>query len=319
MKFSFSALTKFNECGFLWQLHYLEKLRSIEEPSALTFGGAMDKAFTAMLIPGPKTPEEVFGEEWEFNKILNNNPKFSKSDLDEDLLHANQIVGFNTDEKSFFSLQKKGHIMLKALREKVLPNIEEVIAVQEPITLTNQNESGDEFIGFIDFVLKYKGYDKPLIGDLKTSSVLYKPSSVKESPQLGVYTYASQEKFKTDLAAFFVVGKKIRKIRHQTCTKCGHNEVNSRAHTCPATIAGKRCEGKWDVRLEFDADVTVIVDQITAKEEQDVIKLVDDAYNKIKAGEFHQNWNSCINKYHQKCPYYDYCRSGSMNGLVRKV
>tara|TARA_R110000868_G_scaffold66014_3_gene196971 strand:- start:4470 stop:5315 length:846 start_codon:yes stop_codon:yes gene_type:complete len=278
----------------------------------------MDKAFTAMLVPGDKTAEQVFAEEWSFEKILTGNEKFTKADLDPDLLPARD-PGMPVSENylTFLSLKAKGLIMLKALREKLLPQIESVLGTQVPIVLQNQDGEGDQFIGFIDFVIKLKGYDKPIIGDLKTSSVKYEADSVKKSMQLSVYTYEAGTKYGTNLAGFFVISKKLTKTRHQTCLKCGHEEINSRAKTCTKELP-KRCGGAWDVRLTFNSDLTIIIDSIDTEQEDQVLNEIDTAHSNIKNGIFEQNFNSCINKYHKKCVYYELCRTGSMTGLVIK-
>jgi hypothetical protein len=316
-KYSFTSLTKFKECGYAFKLHYLDKIRPTEEPGALAFGGAIDKAFTAMLIPGEKSAEQVFLEEWTADKILTGNEKFSKSDTDLDLLDEIEKGFGNENTNAFLSLKAKGLIILKALREKLLPKIEKVYGVQVPIELKNQDGEGDSFIGFIDFIIKLQGYDKPIIGDLKTTTVKYEADSVKKSPQLTAYTYAKGSEFNTNLAGFFVASKKITKTRHQTCTVCGFQDTNSRAKSC-TNEAPKRCGGQWDVRLTFDADVSILVDEIGEEQENEVLNSIDESHALIKQGVFEQNFQSCINKYHRKCPYYALCHEGKMDGLVVK-
>jgi hypothetical protein len=310
-----------------FKLHYIDKVRSLEEPGALSFGGAIDKAFTAMLIPGEKSAEQVFLEEWTEEKILTGNEKFSKSDLDMDLLGPDYMHGLKRTDDSyltFVSLQLKGLIILKALREKLLPKIEKVYGVQVPIELKNQDGEGDSFIGFIDFIIKLKGYDKPIIGDLKTTTVKYEADSVKKSPQLTAYTYAKGSEFNTNLAGFFVASKKITKTRHQTCTVCGFKDVNSRAKSCTKADPLKaksitRCGGQWDTVLTFDADVSILVDEIGEVQENEVLNSIDESHALIKQGVFEQNLNSCIHPiYKKKCVYYDLCREGKMDGLVVK-
>jgi hypothetical protein len=324
-KYSFTSLTKFKECGYAFKLHYLDKIRPTEEPGALAFGGAIDKAFTAMLIPGEKTAEQVFLDEWTEEKILTGNEKFSKSDLDMDLIPDWAALRLIDENKlTFESLKAKGLIILKALREKLLPKIEKVYGVQVPIELKNQDGEGDSFIGFIDFIIKLQGYDKPIIGDLKTTTVKYEADSVKKSPQLTAYTYAKGSEFNTNLAGFFVASKKITKTRHQTCTVCGFKDTNSRAKSCTKADPEKaktisRCGGEWDVRLTFDADISILVDEIGEEQENEVLNSIDESHALIKQGVYEQNFQSCIHPvYRKKCPYYALCHEGKMDGLVVK-
>lgn len=317
MKLSHSALNKFVECGYAYKLHYIDKLRSLEEPSSLTFGLAIDQAFAAMLLPSDRTPEKAFELAWNKKRILTGNERFSKADLDTELLTEEELK-LSVNEQSFISLKRKGELMIKALREQVMPNIEKVIAVQHRVKLENQDDSGDAFIGVIDFVVKYKGYDKPIIMDLKTSSVKYKPESVKESQQLCIYVYAAGEEFKTDLAGYVVLDKKIRKTRTKTCTKCSHTVVNNTSKTCNNDVNNKRCGAEWKTNTAFSVDVYTIVDSIHIDTEEKVLDLIDKSHDEIKRGVFVQNWDSCISPtYHRKCAYYEYCRSGSMEGLVK--
>lgn len=325
IKLSNSSLNKYVECPRSYALHYIDKLRPIAEPSPLTFGGAMDKAFTAMLIPGDKTSEEVFLEEWSPEKIITPNFKWNKSDIDEELLEKDM----DTDYQAFHSLKAKGLLMLKALREKVMPNIEHVYSVQEPIKLANQDSSGDEFIGYIDFVVKWKGYDKPIIFDLKTATVPYKADSVRTSQQLTIYTYAAGDSYKTNLAGYVVLAKKIRKNRKQTCEICGHKAESSRTKKCDnsielrredASIYKHRCNGEWIQTVEFDVDVKIIIDEIPEQGSDSVLELIDNTHANIKAENFEQNLSSCMHPiYRTQCPYYNYCHNGqSMVGLVKK-
>ncbi len=327
IKLSNSALNVFQECGRKYALHYLDKLRSIEEPSHFKFGSAMDKAFTAMLIPGDKTPEAVFSEEWSPEKILTPNFKWNKSDIDEELLPEHQNL-MTDAQKAFESLNSKGFLMLEALRKKVMPNIEHVYSVQEAITLENQDSSGDQFIGFIDFVVKWKGYDKPIIFDLKTATVPYKADSVRTSQQLTIYTYAAGDKYKTNLAGYVVLAKKIRKNRTKKCQSCGASFLGSRAKTCTENVPSGaalpyrsvRCEGDFVETVEFDVDVQIIIDEIPEQGSDSVLELIDNTHKAIRNEEFEQNTSSCTHPvYRTKCPYYDYCWNiKSMVGLVKK-
>lgn len=320
MKLSNSALNLYGDCPRSYKLNYIDKLRAIEQPSSLTFGGAVDKAFTAMLT-GSDNPEALFISEW---KLTTDNPNttYTKADLDMELIPS-EFYSLHSDDVrqlSGMSLQVKGLLMIKALREKILPKITKVHSTQEAIALGNTDESGDSFIGFVDFIADYEGYDKPIIFDLKTSSVKYAPESVQESQQLTIYTYAAGDKYNTKLAGYIVLSKKIRKIRTKVCSDCKHTVVNNTSKTCNNIIANsERCGGAWDITVEFDVDVDVIIDTIPSKTEEIVLDLMDNTHAKIKAGEFPQNPDSCFNKkYHRRCVYYDLCHSNSMEGLVKK-
>ena len=99
-------------------------------------------------------------------------------------------------------------------------NVEEVLGTQVPINL--ENEKGDSIVGFADFVVKWKGYDKPIVFDLKTSSIDYAENAVKVSPQLALYVHDLKDKFHTRTAGFLVLKKRIKKwlgLRHSSRIK----------------------------------------------------------------------------------------------------
>jgi len=310
-------MDKYISCAFAYKLHYIDKIRPLAQPSTLSFGGAVDKAFTAMLTSSDADPEAVFLAEWNFEN-LSGHETYSKSDLDLELLtDEEQAANPDINNLSRLSLQRKGLLMIKALREKILPNIEHVHSTQEAIELKNQDSSGDTFIGFIDFVASYKGYDKPIIFDLKTSSVPYKTDSVRDSQQLTIYSYAVCDKYESRLAGYVVLSKKIRKNRTKTCTKCSHSVLNNTSKTCNSGEGKNRCGGEWKTTVEFDVDVQVIVDEIPAYTEEKILTMIDSTHQNIRAQNFEQNWDNCIHpKYHSKCPFYELCRSGDTKGLV---
>jgi hypothetical protein len=314
MKLSHSAVNKYIECPYSYKLHYLDKIRSPLEPSALTFGGSIDKAFVQMLSPDTtKTPEDIFYEEWQKNHpVRNPNAKFTKSDYDEDLVNATGLDTFGADDDTlaWLSLQEKGLLMLKALREKLLPQIEEVLSVQEMITLKNQDDSGDEVIGYIDFVIRLKGYDSPIIGDLKTSSIVYTPESVKESQQLTIYTYAAGEKYGTRLAGFFVLSKKIKKNKKKVCKSCGLETTVTQTKKCPT------CSTLLITEMNPEAELSIIIDEIPVAKEEEILCTIDQAHKDIKEEKFEQKFSGCTNKYFQKCVYYNLCHNNDAAGLL---
>ena len=104
------------------------------------------------------------------------------------------------------SMKAKGIMLLEKLSEWIEENVAIVHSVQKKIQI--ENEVGDTFIGYLDFVVTMKNGKKVLI-DLKTSSnpTAYYPSdSASNSRQLGIY---SQEENIQDVA-YLVADKKIR-------------------------------------------------------------------------------------------------------------
>lgn len=224
-------------------------------------------------------------------------------------------------EKTFFnllnwlSLKRKGLLMLKAYRTKVIPKIEKVHSTQEYVSLDNSN--GDKVVGYVDLVADVKGYGTVIL-DNKTASMAYDEDSVTISPQLSLYTHILEEKYKTRKAGYIVLNKQIMKNRIKICTKCGHDGSESRAKSCDAVANNdyKRCFGVWEETIRPEVYVQIIIDEIPKQTERIVMENYDIVNEAINAGVFHRNFNSCQNTFGGPCPYIKLCYKSSMSGLV---
>jgi len=181
---------------------------------------------------------------------------------------------------AFLTLKEKGLLLLEALVEWIDENVAETIACQKKIEI--ENELGDKFIGYLDFIVKLKDGRTVLI-DLKTSSnpKLYYPSdSASKSRQLGIY---SQEEGIPEVA-YLVGDKKIRKRVPR-------------------------------VRLSFIEGVITEehLDEVFDEIEQVTVEIKE----KLQEGKgaFEKNLDSC-DKF-GGCIYRGFCKSGSMKGLVK--
>jgi len=141
----------------------------------------------------------------EVNKFVEKFQKIKNPDDPEELIVYNTIC--------WLSMVRKGLMLIDAYRKDIMPEIEEVISIQEKVSLP---DGEDEFIGVIDFVGRFK--DDPenvYIIDNKTSSRKYPENAVKESEQLAIYAEYKGVKH----AAYIVVEKKIRKRTPRTRTQ----------------------------------------------------------------------------------------------------
>lgn len=121
-----------------------------------------------------------------------------KAGLDEDTQRVyNQVC--------WFSLLRKGYMLIEAYRTQIMPEIEEVFDVQKRISLP---DGDDEFVGVIDLVCSFTSEPGvKYVCDNKTSSRSYKQDSVRTSEQLAAYSeYEGNAK-----CAYIVVEKKLRK------------------------------------------------------------------------------------------------------------
>jgi hypothetical protein len=356
-RLSHSAVSKFQDCAKAYEYHYIKKIRSTTNSAALFFGSAVDHAFSAMLEPKDKTPQQLFDFFWRFQDLngkqeyLPTSTKivYANSDYDPELLHQEDVAklkeefklegdplkevekvyeekeymgfdGLPEDRKkllnfaNWLSLYRKGLLMLEALEKQVMPNITEVLGAQVRVDLSN--EEGDSIVGFADMVVRWKGYDKPLVLDLKTASRAYDKDAVLVSPQLSLYVHSLSDKYEnTRHAGYVVLNKLVNKNKTKKCSKCGKDGTGQRHKTCDADIEGKRCNGEWDVVLKPEIFVQILINEIPPQTEDIVLENFDHINQSIKTGVFPRSFGSCIKPW-GKCAYYDLCYKGKMSGLV---
>jgi len=223
------------------------------------------------------------------------------------------------EEKSFFNLvnwfclKRKGLLMIESYREKVLPDIQEVIFVQRHIKVINND--GDSIIGVIDLCVKWKD-GRTVIFDNKTSSIEYEKDCVLTSPQLALYVYAVENEVKSRTAGYIVLSKRLNKKRIKICSVCKYNGTGTKFKTCNNEIDGKRCNATWNEKLKISININVFIDEIPEKTEKLVMENYNIINNVIKRDtEFSHNFNNCDNVYGAPCPYKKYCWKGDKSDL----
>lgn len=259
----------------------------------------------------------------EFNDIKEEHTRDSFISLVDELYKRKDYFGFDhislADKKllnmvNWYSLHKKGLLMVDALRTKIMPKIKKVHGVQEAIKL--ENTDGDSVIGFVDLIVDWE--DKGLVVlDLKTSTRRYDKDSVLVSPQLSLYVHALSDKFKTRQAGYIVLYKQVNKNKTKICSICGNDGSGKRHQTCDAEIDGKRCNGKWNEKINPEIQVEVIINEIPERTEEIVLQNIDMVNESIKTSTFPRNFGSCI-KFGGAviCPYWDLCYHGKTDSLV---
>lgn len=343
---SLSGYERFAECPRKFDLHYNKRIRPIMEPSYFIFGKAVDNGINALILKDGdpyKIAEETLKE------IKNKKVFFIASDYDgelieddkkAELLEACRAIGYKGDDvdalvKSLMEKEKlsenqqkalaacqyesllvKNRLMIDAYKSKVLPLFSAVENVQKEIKW--KDEKGNEFVGVIDLTPTVKGYGR-LTGDNKTSGNPqrdYAPGSVKSSLQLSLYSLTD----KTEKGAYLVMGKNILKNRVKTCEVCGH--VGQGKHkTCDNTDGEIRCGGNWIETIKPEVELHIVIESFDSNEKKIAQEALTSAAEAIKTGCFPLNLKACKQKFGQReslCPYYNYCRTGSMEGLKVK-
>lgn len=356
---SISGYNTYMECPAKFELHYIQKLRPIVQPSYFVFGSAVDSGLNALLKPSDIDPYEAAAKELE--RLKNEIVEFLPTDYDgeiiedkAELLKQIQALGYKGDDvdglvqalqaKPFSSLSEmqrkalalcnyeslrvKARLMIDAYRKRILPLINETTDVQKELRWVD--DKGNAFVGVVDGIFDIKGQGI-LIGDNKTSGNPrrdYAPDSVRSSFQLGMYSKVEGIK----KAAYFVMGKQLKKNRVKTCSVCGNDGTGKRHKTCdaivPASIQGLnppsdvRCNGEWTETIKPEVEIHIVIDDLSPQEQELGQKALTNVAESIKAGCFPQNLKSCRQKFGPResvCPYYNYCRNGSTEGLIKKV
>jgi hypothetical protein len=298
IQLSFSAAQRYNTSPKSYYLHYVLRLRPKDLSSALFFGSAIDLAVNYMLQTKKDGKEiyldiaqGIFSDAWtwgEINSVTVNlsEPgviKYSKADYDESILTDDDKKDLETrgEDPSWISLKRKGFMILEAYRDQILPRIKEVKFVQKDIKL--ENDSGDSFIGFVDFCAVWED-GRTIIFDNKTSSIKYADDSAGISEQLATYFEATKEELKVDAVGFIVIPKKMRKQKLPL------------------------------------VPIEVVIGEINEKIVNDTFLMYDDVLEGIKAEKFECSRNDpkgcCSAPW--GCGYKTYCMSGGKDttGLV---
>lgn len=307
LKLSHTAIQKYLDCPAKFDLYYNKRIRSKTLKSALIFGGVLDSGLN-LLFAGKtlKEAKEAFYDQW-LKFVDNKNLVYSKSDLVPELF----INFFAIKEDAWNSLLIKGNLMLEAAEREILPKIKEVIAIQKPVIL--KNSSGDQINGFLDLIVVNKKNGQTYLMDNKSSSIKYDKDSPKNSQQLVIYYYCEKNIIKIDKVGFFVYNKKINLNKKKICTKC--EKVCETSHkTCPEGQI--RCNGDFRVTYNPICEVQIITNKIGPEDEERVLNDIDTATHGIANEQFECDFNACETKF-GRCDYYNFCRNGSMEGLIK--
>ena len=226
-------------------------------------------------------------------------------------LRENQKKLFNL--ANWLVMRRKGHIMLESYNKKILPKIKEVLAVQKESFL--ENENGDKVVQYLDLIVKWED-DRILLMDNKTSAKEYEEDSASRSPQLISYFHGNKDEYKLDAVGFLVLKKQILKNKIKICSLCGNDGSGERHKTCAADNAetGKRCNGTWNIKLNPECYIQIIINDVSPAAENLVLTTFDEANNGIKAGAFHRNLGACVTGF--KCEYWSHCWKGDDSELI---
>lgn len=284
---------------------------------------------------------------------LQHNPDvvYSEKDLDLDLIEiSDEDVAWLKEFKDFKSTRKwdeieesdrakyngilwasmkvKGEFIIRDYHDKVLPQFVSVTGIQHESHLIN--EDGDTVIQYLDFIATLQDGSVVLFDNKTTSSLqYYDDESPGSSQQLISYYYANKEQFGLTAVGFVAMQKTILKNKTKICSKCNHDGSESKAKTCDQEYMGivvkrgkevegmARCNGEWNVTLNPECAIKVIVNNVTDAAQELVLTTFDEANSGIKAQNWYRNLSICKNIYGSPCQFYKLCWKGSTEDLIK--
>lgn len=305
---SFTAVNKYLSCPREYYLYYQERIRPSFLSSAFYFGKAVDEALGVLL-----TTRNLDQAKEKFNNIfiINEEIEWVEDDLDGELLTVEE---FESEHSYYYSMKKKGLIILESFQDQIMPRIKNVIATQTNVVA--QNEQGDKLRIVPDLIVEWET-GETILFDIKTSAKFYEEDAARKSIQLHLYNMFLQEKYSINSIGFLVCQKSLKKNRVKICSLCGFNGTGGRHTTCPNKRNGERCGGKWNETIAPEAYIQVIISKPSKAFTQMVVDNLDAINYNIQHNVFYQNLNNC-KRGKRKCDYYDLCHNGSMEGLTRK-
>jgi hypothetical protein len=244
------------------------KYRSSLQSSALCFGNALDLALNS-LLEGRDDYHSVFDSEW--NKYLSHvdNIEYYKSDLDASLLTEEEQT-LPMPMQNFLSLKAKGHKLLDAYKERVIPRIKSVISVQGEVTIAGYDDVGamteDSIYGKLDLIAMIEndnGETVKALLDNKTTSEPYPKNAVQTKDQLALYAVGFSD---IEWFGYLTLNKKNFKTQ-------------------------------------------IILDKISEDKKQQVLEKFVNTLDKIKDNQFEKNIKSCY-AFGRRCEFYTHCHRG---------
>lgn len=202
----------------------------------------------------------------------------------------------------WFSMRRKGDILIDAFIRDILPNIKKVIATQHKI----QGMIGGiaKVVGYIDLICEYEGFDKPVVLDLKTAASKYDDNAVQFGEQLVLYLNAVGEELGTNLVGYAVLLKNLK--TDSVCSACGTEKTTSH-RTCNNEVDGARCNAEWTNSKPY-SETQVMIEEISDRRKKMFLDSFENLAIEASQGLRIQNWNSCFN--YGMCDYFHLCHFG---------
>lgn len=329
MKMSHSSLDTYLLCPRKWRHRYVDKFRSQKIPSPLFFGGALDEAFSHLLLQKKEllteqelsqqlttTAEELFQQKM---LVVSHNKELVE-------LAQSPFADYYASDFSPELLGKPAETLLGTLEPsyKLLDFIDFHTQCKEQLRARKKLQHDDQilfnYMSWLSMVEKGKlmidAYNGTIIPQIHRVYDIQKPISIKNDDGdeiRGLIDFTAS--FTDSPSVVHVCDNKTSskpyeldsvKESQQLSTYCEAEKLDKAAYIVVEKKVFKR---------EPKIRTSVIKDTIP---EETLVKTFDNfekvVYN-IQAEKFDQNWNSCF-AFGRICEYYTICKHGKMSGLV---
>lgn len=280
IKLSHTAKNLYLKCPMAYYMHYVLNIREEITSSALLFGSNLEHGLEALLRG--KTLEEAFKAFEEAHTNVEINGKMVEAPTSKLIRYSKSDTKDGLSDTPWESMLIKGKMLIEEYQNLVLPEIKDVLALQEPIKIKNSH--GDIIRGFADMIIEDVNGDICLM-DNKTSASKYAENAVTKgdkAKQLAIYDFALKNKFKLTKGGFYVLEKQIRK-------------------------------------RDPKARIQILKDKVNQDLVNETLQEFDDVLYNIRMGVFTSNTPNC-NSYYGNCICQKYVESGGndMTGLIVK-
>lgn len=342
MKLSHSAKQTYELCSERYRLHYIEKLRSPKIFSALFFGGALDEAFSRILLEKKhvKTPEEMalmpFTAEELFLKNMEHvqhNGKvvevskssfadYYTSDFEPSLLtdealeklywFAPDVVDVRTDESPFREYARANILAFmadckSALKDKKKLSVED-LTLFNYVTWLTLVEKG------LLMIAAYRDQVMPHIFEVYSIQERIALPNEDGDEITGLIDFTCS--FVDEPGAMYVCDNKTSSKPYKTsqtassdqlATYCEFKGTNRAAYI----VAEKKLFSKVPGQIR----VSILKDIIPEATFAETFANFENVLHNVNTGCFEKNLSSCFS-FGRMCPYFSLCKYGNADGLI---
>lgn len=329
MRISHSGRSTFKSCGEKFRLHYIEKLRGPKIYSSLFFGGALDEAFSRMLLDKKLmkteeeqktlqfTPEAIFLKHMErvnsngadVEVAQNINADYYTSDFTEELLNEAAIEKlrlFAPDVDDYKAFMEEAKTRLKAKKKLS----EDDLKLYNYATWLTLIEKGLLMIeAYREQVLPqiFEVYSiqeevslKNEDGDELTGKIDFTCSFVDEPGTVYVCDNKSASASKP-------YKLKDTEESEQLATYCEYKDTTKAAYV----VVEKKLHKKAPV-----IHTQILRADVLEETFSHTFAAFEEALYSISTGKFEKNFKSCF-EYGRMCPYFKKCKHNNSDGLIQ--